>query len=94
MIDVTLYKYSYQQRIGESIFEKESNNYSPLPKSKVVSQSSQIQKPTLHSQEPQIPSSQRMIHSTSMEGKQIIQPLNHRSRIQSRSDLRSRERSH
>ena len=53
-----------------------------LLKPEIFSQSPQVQRPTLHSQKSQVPSSQRVTHLTSVEGKQ---PLSHRPRAQSRS---------
>ena len=63
----------------------------PLLKPKVFSQSAQIQRPTVPSQKLQIKSTQRVNHPTSVERKDILQPLIYTPRVQPRSEVKSRE---
>ena len=58
-----------------------------LPKPKVFLQSPQIHSPTLPSQNLQIPSTQRVIHPTSVEKKQIVQTVNHIPKVTPRSEV-------
>ena len=60
----------------------------PLLKPRVILQSPQIHRPTLPFQMSLIPSSERVIHWTFVEGKQIICPLNHRARAQPRLEVK------
>ena len=77
--------------MGRAGLRRKVPGTNPLLKPKLLSQSPQIERPILPSQEPQIPSVQRAIHPTSVGRKQIIQQLNHRSRVQPRSEVKSRE---
>ena len=53
--------------------------------------SPQIQKPTVSSQKSEILGSQRVNYPTCVERKQMIQPCNHRPRVQPRAGVKSGE---
>ena len=77
---------------GHDRLEKESTRYEyHYSKPKVFSKSHQIQRTILPSQKSQILSTQRVIHPTNVERKQLIQPLNLRPRVHSRSEVKSRD---
>ena len=61
------------------MFKDENTRYTPVIQTKNIPQSTQIQRPILPFQKPQIPISQRVIQTMSVEREQL---LNHRPRVQ------------
>ena len=77
--------------VGRASLRRKVPGTNPLLKPNTFSQSPQIQRPTLPSQNLQIPSTQRVIHPTSVEIKQIVPSLSHRPEVQPKSEVNSRE---
>ena len=80
-----------RRRFGRVGLRRKVPGTNPLLKPKVFSQSSEIQRPSSPSQEPQISSTHGSIHPISVKRIQIIKQMNHRWRIQTRSKVKSRE---
>ena len=73
------------------MFEKESTRNKFITQTKVILQSPQLQRPTLPSQNLQIPNTKRVNHPTYVERKHIVPSLSHRSKVKPRPEVNAIE---